>query len=74
MRKDFNWFVDNYDNLYKKYGHKFLVIKNEAVIGAFDSVRQAVDNTTEELGTYIIQECNGDSSAYTNNIASFCIA
>ena len=69
MRKDFNWFLNNYDDLYKQYGHKFLVIKNKQVLGAYDSVRQALDNTNEELGTFIVQECNGNASAYTNYIS-----
>lgn len=69
MRKDFNWFLNNYDSLYEQYGHKFLVIKNKQVLGAYDSVRQALDNTDEELGTFIVQECNGNASAYTNYIS-----
>lgn len=74
QRADFNWFLNNYDSLYKKYGHKFLVIKDETVLGAYDSIRDALDGTTEPLGTFIVQECNGDESAYTNFIASAFIA
>lgn len=74
MRSDFNWFLNNYNDLYKQYGHKFLAIKDKKIIGVYDSVRQAVDEIKEPLGTFIVQECNGDSSAYTNSIASFCIA
>jgi len=69
MRKDFNWFLNNYDVLYKKYGHKYLVIKDKKVLGAYDNVREALDNTKEALGTFIVQECNGDRSAYTNYIS-----
>lgn len=67
---DFNWFLNNYDDLYKKYGHQFLVIKNKTVLGHYDSIRQAIDNTDGEPGTYIVQECNGDESAYTNYVLS----
>ena len=72
QRSDFNWFLNNYDSLYKKYGHKYLVIKNHAVLGAYNNMREALDNTKEELGTFIVQECNGDESAYTNCISSAC--
>ena len=66
MRKqDFNWFLNNYDKLYEKYGHKFLVIKDKQILGSYDSMREAVDNTNEVVGTYIVQECNGNESAYT---------
>lgn len=74
QRSDFNWFLNNYNDLYNKYGHKFLVIKNKTVLGAYEGVREALDNTEEEMGTFIIQECNGSTSAYTNYISSAFIA
>ena len=74
QRSDFNWFLNHYDELYREYGHKFIVIKNKEVLGVYDSVREALDNTDEDLGTFIVQECNGDESAYTNYIASAFIA
>jgi hypothetical protein len=72
QENDFTWFVSNYDGLYKKYGHKFLVIKDEQIIGAYDTYAAGVSGgqKTAELGTFIVQECNGDESAYTNYIAS----
>lgn len=72
QRSDFNWFLNNYDDIYKQYGHKFIVIKDKQILGAYDSAREAIDNTSEEMGTYIVQECNGNESAYTNYIASAC--
>lgn len=68
MREDFCWFLNHYDELYKRYGHKHLVIKNEQVLGAYESVRQALDCTDEEPGTYIVQECNGNASAYSYSV------
>jgi len=70
--KDFEWFLKNYDTLYNKYGRSFLAIKNETVLGFYSNFHEASETTqkTEELGTFIIQECNGDESAYTIQIAS----
>jgi len=70
--RDFEWFLENYDDIYKKYGHSFVSIKNKKILGAYSSVRKAVDATEkhEKLGTFIVQECNGDSSAYTGQITS----
>ena len=70
--KDFLWFKDNYDLLFKTYGDCILVIKNEKVLGTYKSYREALDATllTEELGTFIIQKCDGTESAYTTQIAS----
>ena len=70
QRSDFNWFINNYNELYKKYGKKYLVIKDKEVLGAYDSVREALDNTHEEVGTFIVQKCTGDESAYTNYVSS----
>lgn len=32
--KDFNWFLQNYMELFKEYGKKYLAIKSEMVLGA----------------------------------------
>jgi len=73
--KDFEWFIENYNTLYEKYGYCFIVIKNENVIGTYNSFDEAVDITllTEEIGSFIVQECNGDESAYTIQIATMFI-
>jgi thermostable 8-oxoguanine DNA glycosylase len=59
---DYKYFEDNLSDLFKKFGHRFIVIKNESVIGDYDTFDAAYENTvkTEELGTFIIQECVDD--------------
>ena len=70
--KDFNWFLSHYNDFFMKYGPSFLVVKNESILGSYKTFKEAVQTTalTEELGTFIVQECNGDESAYTVQIAS----
>lgn len=70
---DFMFFKEIYHTLYEKYGHKFIAIRNREILGAFDSVSDAIDQLSVDfpLGTYIIQECNGDESGYTNYISSW---
>lgn len=68
---DFNYFVKNYKKIYKKYGHSFVAIKNKNILGAYGNVDDALKNTKEPLGTYILQECNGQESGYTSYISSF---
>ena len=69
---DFNWFLENYAKLYEQYGQSFLAVKDETVLGSYATFKEAVETTllTEKIGTFIIQECNGDESAYTACIAS----
>ena len=59
---DFDYFMNNIASLYKEYGHRFLVIKNEQVIGAYNSFDDALNETikTEKPGTFLIQECVED--------------
>ncbi len=70
--KDFEWFLDNYSELSEKYGDSFLAIKDKTVLGNYGSYIEALKETekNEELGTFIIQHCNGDNSGYTNYISS----
>ncbi len=72
QERDYKWFLDNYDMLFKEYGVKYLAIKNEKVLGAYSTYADAVKETekTEKIGTFIIQLCNGDETAYTNYISS----
>lgn len=69
---DFKWFVENYDALYQQYGHKFLAIKNKKVLGAYNGYGPALEDIGKEyqLGTFIVQECNGDASGYTASFAT----
>jgi hypothetical protein len=59
LEKEFRYFLDNQAELVAKYNGKFLVIKNEKVIGVYDTKQQAYDTATaqNELGTFLIQQC-----------------
>ena len=69
---DFQWFIEHYQELYEKYGCSYIVIKNKTVLGTYSNFREAVDATslTENVGTFIVQECSGDESAYTMQLVS----
>ncbi len=72
QKSDYEWFLENYSLLYKKYGECYLVIKNKAVIGKYNSYAVAIEETKkrEEMGTFIVQKCNSSESGYTNYIIS----
>ncbi len=74
-KEDFDFFIENYQELYKHYGHKFLAIKNKSVLGYYDAVQDAISDLSPayELGSYIIQECTGDESAYRTTIMRLII-
>lgn len=68
-KRDFDFFVTHNEELFKKYGHSFLAIKNGHILGAYRSFGQATEKTDEEEGTYIVQECTGDESGYMTFIS-----
>ena len=57
--QDFDYFLQNIEKLYQAYGHKFVAIKNQAILGVYGNFNDALENTlkTEEPGTFLIQEC-----------------
>jgi len=57
LEKEFKYFVDHQSDLVEKYNNKFIVIKDQAVIGSYDSHADAYNETlkTEKLGTFLIQ-------------------
>lgn len=74
-RIDFDFFINNYQEIYNKYGHKFIAIKNQTILGSYDTELDAINNIGKQypLGSFIVQECNGDESGYTNYISSWQI-
>lgn len=72
-QKDFEYFIAHYQELFEKYGHKFIAIQNQNILGVYDDEITAINETSEKypLGSFIVQECNGDESGYTNYISSW---
>ena len=70
---DFDFFLNNYQIFYKRYGHCCIAIRFEEILGIYNSIQEAINilSNQYELGEYIIQECNGDESGYTNYISSW---
>jgi len=68
VNKDFTYFLAKMPSLYKKYGHQFLAIKNQQVLGAYATFKEALDETmkTEDLGTFLVQECFKNKEAAVN--------
>ena len=68
---DYDWFLANYEGLFEQYGVSYLAIKNCTVLGSYNSYEEAIRETEkkEELGSFIVQYCNGDESGYTAYIA-----
>lgn len=67
LEKEFEYYVTHQDELVKLYAGKFIVIKNEKVIGVYNSEIDAYTDmvTKEDAGTFLIQECQPGNETYT---------
>lgn len=68
----FKYYLDNQIELVSKYDGKFLVIKDNSVVGVFDTQEEAyVDSVSKyELGTFLIQKCTAGEDEYTQHYYS----
>lgn len=72
MSEDFAWFKEHYTEFQDKYGKSFIAIKNKKILGVYDNYGTGVRETakTEDLGSFIVQECSPDYVAYQCSISS----
>lgn len=72
IKKEFKYYLKNQTDLVKKYNGKFIVLKNEKVIGVYDSHSEAYNETIkkEKLGTFLIQHCFLGSDSYSQTFHS----
>lgn len=67
LQKEFDYFIQNQNDLVRRYGGKVIVIKDQKVIGTYDTEWEAYVATVKEheLGTFLIQACRPGPEAYT---------
>ncbi|MBA7534279.1 hypothetical protein ES705_26525 [subsurface metagenome] len=72
LEKEFKYYIKNQNKLVKRYKNKCIVIKNEKVIGVYDSEAEAVQETSknEPLGTFLVQKCTPGKESYTQTYHS----
>jgi hypothetical protein len=72
LEKEFQYYIDNQIELVKKYQDKFLVIKDQLIIGVYNTEMEAYSETIKvhELGTFLIQECQPGNENYTQTFSS----
>lgn len=67
LKDEFEWYLKNQKELAEKHNGKFLVIKDQKVIGVYDIELEAVEETSkkEELGTFLVQKCEPGDASFT---------
>lgn len=58
LKKEFDYYVNNQEEFARQYKGKFLVIRDERVVGVYDSELEAYKDAAKqfELGTFLIQQ------------------
>ena len=72
LREFFIWYLEHQDELVKKYNGKYIVIKDNSVVGEYNSDGEAVIESEKQypLGTFIVQKCSPGTEAYTQHFNS----
>lgn len=72
LEKEFQFYLDNQDELVKKYDGKFIVIKDSKVLGVYDDELTAITETeqSEKIGTFLVQKVSEGESEYTQTFHS----
>lgn len=72
LKKEFTYYLKHQSDLVKKYGDRFIVLKDEKVIGVYASHFEAYNETVkkEELGTFLIQHCLPGKDSYSQTFHS----
>lgn len=72
LEKEFNFFEKNKTELVKKYKDKYIVIKNCKILGVYNSLVEAIRETSkhEKLGTFLVQKCSESDKFYTQTFHS----
>ena len=64
LESDFKYYIDHQDEMVDQYDGKVIVIKDEVVLGAYDSELAAVTETkkTHDLGTFLVQRVSSGNT------------
>ena len=72
LEKEFKYYLEHQKDLVEKHNGKYIVIKNQKLIGVFDKELEAIKKISEEheLGTFLVQKCEPGASSYTQTYHS----
>lgn len=72
LEKEFQYYLDHQSKLVKEYNDKFIVIKDQKVIGSYDNELEAYESTKKDhkVGTFLIQHVSSGEENYTQTYHS----
>ncbi|MBI1803092.1 MAG: hypothetical protein HY033_05890 [Ignavibacteriae bacterium] len=72
LEKEFKYYREHQTELVQEYNNKYVVIKDEKVLGAYNSELEAYTETKKNhaVGTFLIQHVTPGSAGYTQTFHS----
>jgi hypothetical protein len=74
LEKEFKYYLDHQNELVKSHYGRYIVIKDEKILGDFGSEIEAVlyarNEGKLELGTFLVQQCMPGKENYTQFFAN----
>lgn len=72
LEKEFIYYIEHQDEMVKKYNGRVIVIKDQQVIGDYNSEVEAIEETskTHPLGTFLVQKCEPGTNSYSQTYHS----
>ena len=61
LEKEFHYYLENRNQLIKEHGSRYIVIKADQVIGAYETQDEALEETLKsghELGTFLMRRAD----------------
>lgn len=72
LAQEFKYYLANQQEFVKQYNGKFIVIKDQKVIGSYDDQISAINETqkSHKAGTFLVQKVAPGDTAYTQTFHS----
>lgn len=72
LQRAFKYYLSHQDEMVEKYNGKFIVIKDDEVLGAYDDELIAIMETKKahSLGSFLVQRVSPGDSAYSQTFHS----
>lgn len=67
LKAEFKYYVDHQKEMVEQYNGKVIVIKDQKIIGVFETEAQALSEAQKlhKLGTFLVQKVEPGTSGYT---------
>ena len=72
LQAEFEYYLSHQDEMVEEYDGKYIVIKDEEVLGVYDDELTAVTETqkSHDIGTFLVQKVSSGDAEYSQTFHS----